>query len=733
METLSFRPSAVALPARGVGSAGWRTKRLVTARGLLLRLLLAAQLPALVACALVAWLAYERERLEITQGTAVQTALLAREVDGRLQRVQSGLEQLARQLPPEGQGWSEWRRDAAAAARDLEIDAVVLVRSGGEQVVNTLQPEGAALAHTMPQPYLDVARTGRASVIDMMTSPATGRSVVAIGIPVVRADGLWAVHGIFDVQRLQSLLEAARLPPHWIGAIVDGQGRVMARAPDPQLAAGRRVTPEMARQLAAADLGTFEGRTYDGEPVVTSYWRSPATRWMTSVSVPRSDLLRPAWRSVAVLVGMLAVVLALSLGVAVRLQRHMTRSIRRLRDCAVGRENPDSVGELTFAEAEELAATLADSNQSLRDTADRLLRSERRLAAILYAARSAIVVTDGMHRVQLYNAAAQQTFRHAADGIMGTSIEPLFTPLSWRDYLGALDAAMHDGVADPVVTTVCRCVRLGGDVFPAEFSVASVRDADGAWMHTLSVRDITERVQHHQSLQRAQRETEQVSLRFERILLQEMDNRQAEIARELHDSMGSGLAGIDLLLESVRAATPASATGTAALLRKCQEQVRLVSERLRRISRGIMPVGSEAGALRPALEQFAQDFSDLQRVRCTLRVRGDFGDIAPTAAGHVYRIVQEAVANALRHGRASAIELRLARAADRCSLSVRDNGGGCDLALLVPSHPGLGFKSMRARARALGGKLTLRNPPGGGCEVYLRWWAEAETAGDAAT
>ena len=84
-------------------------------------------------------------------------------------------------------------------------------------------------------------------------------------------------------------------------------------------------------------------------------------------------------------------------------------------------------------------------------------------------------------------------------------------------------------------------------------------------------------------------------------------------------------------------------------------------------------------------------------------------------------MVQEAVTNAVRHGQARRIAVHLARAGALCGLTVRDDGKGCDLSLVHPSHPGMGLKSMQARARALRGRLALRNRRSGGCEVVLRW------------
>lgn len=659
-------------------------------RWLLLWLVLATQLPALLLFAAASWLVFDREQVAMSQQLMRATVALSHRVNARVVSVQRALQELARQLPPEGESLQDFHRAATALARDLEVDSVLLVRANGEPLIDTLHAAGAALPRTVPAAFADVARTARSDVVDVTTWPARNKPVVGIGVPLTRAGGeTLALHAVIDLVHLQDLLEDEQVLEPWQADVVDDAGRYIAHAGNGAALAGTRVGPRLREHVDHGGFATIQLAEPDAAPVMVSYWTSPATHWTGVVQVPVAVFNQTAWRAVLTLGIPLALVIALGLlGARLMYQRLST-----------------AVGEL------HAAARAADDSRR---------HGEQRLDGMLQAAPSATVLIDTNHRVRTMNPAARTLFGHAPQQLVGRSLEPLFTPLSWRDCQEAIAEALRGQLRGPDGHIRGHCVRLGGDVFPAEFSVSAIPGDDSERLIAVTVHDISEREALQAATLAAHEELEQTALRFERMLLREMDNRQAQIGRELHDAVGSAMAGISLLLEAA-AARRREPELVGALLEKAHEQVNLVSERLRQLSRGIVPAGNEAGALRQALEQYVLDAGSIMGIECTLRARGDFSDVGAESAGHVYRIVQEAIINAVRHGQARSVSVRLARAGERCSLSVRDDGKGCDLSLVHPTHPGMGLKSMQARARALRGQFSLHNRRSGGCEVLLRW------------
>lgn len=207
--------------------------------------------------------------------------------------------------------------------------------------------------------------------------------------------------------------------------------------------------------------------------------------------------------------------------------------------------------------------------------------------------------------------------------------------------------------------------------------------------------------------------------RFERAMLSELEAQQAMIARELHDSLGSILAGISLLLGTAQRPLPPERLSE--LLERTQEQVRSAAEMTRALARGIMPVGSSPGALRQALEQFAHDLTETKGLHCTVDAVGSFDTVQPDIGNHVYRIMQEATTNAIRHGQATEIRIILRMSDTHYSMAVCDNGRGIDAQRAGVSHDGIGLQSIRTRARAIGAEIELLQNPEGGCQLLLAW------------
>lgn len=221
-----------------------------------------------------------------------------------------------------------------------------------------------------------------------------------------------------------------------------------------------------------------------------------------------------------------------------------------------------------------------------------------------------------------------------------------------------------------------------------------------------------------------------VTQNFDRMLLSQLETWQAGIGRELHDSVGSALGGVSLMLASARPLVTSSAA--SGLLDRSQAELRGAAELVRKLSRGVMPVGTDPGALLPALEQLAQDAGTWQEVRCEVFASGSFEEVTPEVGNHVFRIIQEAVGNARRHGGARHIDVRLVQSEGGYEASIVDDGCGADFDAGGHSHAGVGLRSMRARAEAIGGTIRFCSAPGAGCRVHLAWGGDhATTAADA--
>jgi signal transduction histidine kinase len=193
-------------------------------------------------------------------------------------------------------------------------------------------------------------------------------------------------------------------------------------------------------------------------------------------------------------------------------------------------------------------------------------------------------------------------------------------------------------------------------------------------------------------------------------LVSAREEERRRLHRELHDGLGSALAGIALTLQAARNTRGPQADE---LVEGAREQTHAAVAEVRRMVRGLRPPVLDELGLAAALRAHAE------RLR-PLRVELDLPDqLIPRSAAvelAVYRIVTEALTNIVRHANATHCRVVLRTEGDELALSIVDDGHG----LSADSTPGVGLRSMHERAAELGGRLEVRNRPGGGLGVDAR-------------
>jgi PAS domain S-box-containing protein len=211
---------------------------------------------------------------------------------------------------------------------------------------------------------------------------------------------------------------------------------------------------------------------------------------------------------------------------------------------------------------------------------------------------------------------------------------------------------------------------------------------------------------------------------LERAILEAVNHEQYRIGNDLHDGLGQELTGIALMLRSVAGRLT---TEYAPILPEIEGITRLVNnaiENTRALARGLSPVNLERGGLQDALEGLAMHAIELYGVRVvfTHRMKGA-RPLSAELANHLYRIAQEAVRNAVRHGKARSIRLHLSSVRAKVRLAITDDGIG------LPSEAmdatGMGLKIMRYRARMLGGEVHFERGDSGGTRVVCECPIEA--------
>jgi NarL family two-component system sensor histidine kinase LiaS len=200
---------------------------------------------------------------------------------------------------------------------------------------------------------------------------------------------------------------------------------------------------------------------------------------------------------------------------------------------------------------------------------------------------------------------------------------------------------------------------------------------------------------------------------------------RARIARELHDSVKQQVFAASMRIGAARSAAPGDADGH---LGAAEKLVRQAQQELSDLIHELRPVATHGRPLDVAIRELAEGYVGDGGPELALRLEPDLPGMPEVGAG-LYRIAQEALANAVRHAQARRIAVRLTTEGSEVVLRVEDDGRG--FPPHAPGGRGVGLDSMRERAEALGGRLRIDASPGRGTRVEARLPTRGAAAGGA--
>jgi signal transduction histidine kinase len=205
---------------------------------------------------------------------------------------------------------------------------------------------------------------------------------------------------------------------------------------------------------------------------------------------------------------------------------------------------------------------------------------------------------------------------------------------------------------------------------------------------------------------------------LERDIVGASEREQQRIGADLHDGLCQYLAGIACVAGSLRDDLSERFQPETEMAAELHELVKGAIVQARDIARGIAPVHMDEAGLASALEDLAANTRRLHEIVCTFEPDGEVLITNREMATHLYRIAQEAISNAVRHGHASVVSIRLAIDARDVQLTIEDDGVGISSNIAATS--GMGLRSMRYRAGVLDGSVEIGALPGAGTRVRCR-------------
>jgi PAS domain S-box-containing protein len=202
---------------------------------------------------------------------------------------------------------------------------------------------------------------------------------------------------------------------------------------------------------------------------------------------------------------------------------------------------------------------------------------------------------------------------------------------------------------------------------------------------------------------------------LEKTILEISAREQRRIGQDLHDGLGQHLTGIAFMSKVQEKKLMEKGLPESADAAKIVNLVNEAIHKTRELARGLLPVVPDAQGLMSALQQWAGEVEDLFAVRCRFQCFTPVLIHDDTVSTHLYYIAREAVNNAIKHGHAGQIVIRLAADEVQGTLTIEDNGSG--IGRIAPGNKGVGLHLMSYRARMVGGSLEVQGVATGGTIV----------------
>lgn len=232
--------------------------------------------------------------------------------------------------------------------------------------------------------------------------------------------------------------------------------------------------------------------------------------------------------------------------------------------------------------------------------------------------------------------------------------------------------------------------------------------------------------QERQALQDANQRLERFVATQEQLTISRERNR---MARELHDTLAHTLSGLAIQLEAVSSLWAREPDHAQTLLQQSLKITRDGLTETRLAIQSLRATPLEDLGLVTALRNYAESATERNGLQLNLELPGNWQSLPPEIEQCVYRIVQEALENIIRHSQAKTVWVKLVQAASGFELRIEDDGTGFDTrASVASSH--LGLKGMRERAQLIGAEFMIDSHRGAGTKLRLCWREDKQRKGD---
>jgi two-component system sensor histidine kinase UhpB len=560
----------------------------------------------------------------------------------------------------------------------------------------------------------------------------TGKPVIYFVYPV--RGMVSEVYAALDLSSIKSIDIEAQLPPSAVFLVLDYNGAVLARYPNPEKWIGQLMPAELVvlagmgegrDSLVAIHGGELTERLYG----ITTIRGAPETNIYVSIGMSKevafAAIDRVFQRNVAGvgLVGILALLAAWMGG-----------------DVFILRRLKELVGATKRLASGDLGVRIGPSGN--RDELSVLASSFNEMAESLDERTTQVHQAEAKYRT-LVEQIPMVTYTAPLDKALGTlyispQIESIlgYSPKEWLADPGLWVKLLHPEDRDRVLAESQRdLLGSNGAVFRSEYRILT-RKNDVLWLRdeATAVRngldepeflqgimfDVTDQKRFEEQLKSSHDRMRELAAHIEGV----REEERTRIAREIHDELGQALTSIkiDLAWMNKKLQIHDRATQTDLLLKRItamKDTIDTTVQVVRKISAELRPGILDGFGLPAAIEWQASEFQDRTGIQCQLSAIPEDLDLEERPSSAIFRIFQELLTNIVRHANASRVSISLRKRRGMLILEVQDNGRGISENEKFKANS-FGLLGVRERVALLGGKSSIKGVQGQGTTVTIR-------------
>lgn len=350
---------------------------------------------------------------------------------------------------------------------------------------------------------------------------------------------------------------------------------------------------------------------------------------------------------------------------------------------------------------ESIVATAHDI-QELKQVEKELEENKARAQAILETTVDGIITVDETGEILSFNRSAKRIFGYTEEEVKGRDVRMLVPDTSYEqnDYISRSLESEDNNVVG--YRREMRGLRKDGEYFPMELSISEVK-WNGNRIFTCVINDISER------------------RRLEQQILRVSEEERRSLGQDLHDGLGQMLTGIGLISQNLAQKLKSNGLPGAEEVQEISDLVKEADSYAKSLAHGLIQANIEEDGLRNALTGLSNQSEKLFGVNCSVHCDCCSMINNPMIGMNLYRIAQESVSNAVKHGKAQNVRIELKSENGSLELSIIDDGVGFpDEGVKDKKEKGMGINIMKYRANVMSGILEIKETEDNKTKVTCR-------------